>query len=246
MDIKGKTVLITGSTGKLARTIVQAFAESGANCIGIYNKNFQVAKELENIVQTNGVRGLFVSADIAARQGVEKVFAAIEKFDKPQILINAAAIFNKMPLDEIGDEYARQIFDVNFFASLWMTQKFVEMLKKTNISQKPVGKIINMIDATITRPPKKYCIYSASKAALASATVSLAKELAPDFTVNAVAPGLIHWQPGMTEEQKAKMLARIPAGRNGSPAEVVSAVKFLIENDYVTGRTITPDGGWML
>jgi NAD(P)-dependent dehydrogenase (short-subunit alcohol dehydrogenase family) len=242
MDIKGKTVIITGSTGKLARAIVLSLVQAGANCICVYHKNKKAAKSLESPIKKNGVRSLFVSADIAKQQGIEKIFTKIKKFSQPEILINAAAVFEKMPSEKITGDYARKIFDLNFTSAMVMTQKFVELLKKN----KKAGKIINITDATIEKHPKGYSVYTASKAALESATISLAKELAPNITVNAIAPGLIHWQTGVTEEQKKKMLSRVPAARTGSPEEVAAAVKFLIENDYITGQTITVDGGWTL
>ncbi len=242
MDIKGKTVIITGSTGKLARAIVLSLAQAGANCICVYHKNSAQAKILQNNLKKTGVNSLFITADLTKQQGIEKIFAKIKKKSQPEILINAAAVFEKMPSEKITGDYVRKIFDLNFTSAMTMTQKFVELLKKN----KKAGKIINITDATIEKHPKGYSVYTASKAALGSATISLAKELAPKVTVNAVAPGIINWQRGITAKQKNKMLSHIPAGREGLPEEVAAAVKFLIENDYITGRTITVDGGWVL
>jgi NAD(P)-dependent dehydrogenase (short-subunit alcohol dehydrogenase family) len=246
MEIKGITALITGSTGKLGRSIVLSLADSGANCICVYNKNKEMADTIEAALKEKGVRSLFVQADLASQKGIEKVFEKIKKFSYPQVLINGAANFEKMPIEKISCEYIRKTFDINFIAAMLMTQKFVELVKKNKQPLKPIGKIINITDATIEKPPRGYSIYSATKASLGSATISLAKELAPDITVNAVAPGLINWQKGVTAEQKKRILAHIPANRAGLPEEVAKAVNFLIENDYITGRTITIDGGWTL
>jgi NAD(P)-dependent dehydrogenase (short-subunit alcohol dehydrogenase family) len=244
MNIKGKTAIITGATGKLASQIVLSLAKAGANCICIYNSNTVKAKKLSAEVRKLKVKSLFVSADLTAEENIEKVFAEIEKFLKPQILINAASIFGKKPFEEVAFDYIRQMFDINFAAQVLMTHKFVELVrKKIKNRQKPIAKIINITDITAQRPPAGFSIYCASKAALLSATKSLAKELAPDFTVNAVSPGIISWQKGVTAEQKKKMLSQVPAGRAGSPQEVADAVKFLIENDYVTGQVIDVDGG---
>lgn len=247
MDIKGKTAIITGSTGKLARVIVLSLAEAGANCICVYHKNAAQAKTLQTALKKLDVKSLFIPADLTKQQGIEKVFAGIKKFTIPQILINAAAVFDKKPIEKITTDYIKETFDINFAAAMMMTQKFAAFLqKKIKQPQKPLGKIINITDAAIEKPPACYSVYSASKAALGSATVSLAKELSPDFTVNAVAPGIIHWQKGITAEQKKRILSRIPANREGLAGEVAGAVKFLIENDYITGRTLTVDGGWTL
>ncbi|MCE5341633.1 MAG: SDR family oxidoreductase [Planctomycetaceae bacterium] len=242
MDIKGKTVIITGSTGKLARTIVLSLAQAGVNCICVYHKNKKAANALESAIKKNGARSLSLAADLTKPQDVEKIFTKIKKFSQPEILINAAAVFEKMPSEKITGDYVRKIFDLNFTSAMVMTQKFAALLKKN----KKAGKIINITDATIEKHPKEYSVYTASKAALESATISLAKELAPNITVNAVAPGVVHWQKGVTVEQKKGILSRIPAGREGLAEEVAAAVKFLIENDYITGQTITVDGGWTL
>ncbi|HAL46007.1 MAG: hypothetical protein A2Y12_12625 [Planctomycetes bacterium GWF2_42_9] len=246
MDVKGKTAIITGSTGKLGREIVLLLAGAGVNCICVYNRNKKIANALEASIKKNGVRSCFVQADITRQQGIEKVFAKAKNFSQPQILINAAACFEKMPIAKIDSEYIRQTFDLNFTSAILMTQKFVEIMKTNRQALKPIGKIVNITDASIIKHPAVYSIYTASKAALESATISLAKELSPNITVNAVAPGLIHWPKGMSEEQKRKLVARVPANRPGLPVEVASAVKFVIENDYITGRTIAIDGGWTL
>jgi len=252
MNVKGKTAIITGATGKLASQIVLSMAKAGANCICIYNSNTVKAKKLAADLRKLKQKTLFISADLTAEENIEKVFACFEKFKTPQILINAASIFEKKPLENVTFDYIRQTFDINFAAHIMLTHKFVELVRrKIKSKQKPLAKIINFTDITVLRPPAGFSIYCASKAALLSATKSLAKELAPDFTVNAVSPGIVSWpfglaqggQKGVTAEQKKKMLSQVPVGRAGSPEEVADAVKFLIENDYVTGQVIDVDGG---
>ncbi|MCX5633149.1 MAG: SDR family oxidoreductase [Phycisphaerae bacterium] len=248
MEIKGKTAIITGATGKLAGAIVLSLAKAGANCICIYHKNSPQAKKLRSKLKT---KSLFIQADLTVPKDIEKAFAEIKKFSTPQILINAAAVFEKKLIDDISFEYARKMLDINFAAAMEMTQKFVKLLRtirqKQNLSStaigEPIAKIINIADITAQKPPAGFSIYCASKAALIAATKSLARELAPDFTVNAVAPGIIHWPKNIAAAQKKKILSHIPAGREGSPQEVAQVVKFLIENDYITGQIINVDGG---
>lgn len=246
MKIKGKTAIITGATGKLASQIVLSVAAAGANCICIYNSNTAKAKKLAADLRKFKQKSLFIQADLTAEKNIEKVFACLKNFPTPQVLINAASIFEKKPLGDITFEYIRRTFDINFAAHMILTKKFVELARRGRKAKgraKPLVKIINITDITALRPPAGFSIYCASKAALLSATKSHAKELAPDFTVNAVSPGIISWQKGVTAEQKKKMLSLVPAGRAGTPAEVADAVKFLIENDYITGQVIDVDGG---
>jgi NAD(P)-dependent dehydrogenase (short-subunit alcohol dehydrogenase family) len=244
MEIRGKTAIITGATGKLAGAIVLSLANAGANCICIYHKNSAQAKKLQTTLTKLKTKSLFIQTDLARPENIEKVFAKIKKFSAPQILINAAAVFEKKTIEDITYEYIKQTFDINFAAAMEMTQKFVQLVRgKIRQKQKPIAKIINIADITAQKPPAGFSVYCASKAALIAATKSLAKELAPDFTVNAIAPGIISWQKGITAEQKKRILTHIPAGRTGSPDEVAAAVKFLIENDYITGQVINVDGG---
>jgi NAD(P)-dependent dehydrogenase (short-subunit alcohol dehydrogenase family) len=244
VEIKGKTAIITGATGRLAGAIVLTMAEAGANCVCIYHKNKTEAKKLKTALQKLRTKNLFIQADLTVPENIENVFADIEGFAKPQILINAAAVFEKKLIKDISSEYISQTVDINFTAAMEMTQKFVKLVrKKIKQEQKPAAKIINIADIAAQRPPAGFSIYCASKAALIAATKSLAKELSPDFTVNAVSPGIINWQKNITAKQKKKILVHISAGRTGRPEEVAGAVKFLIENDYITGQVINIDGG---
>lgn len=247
MDIKGKTIIVTGATGKLTREIVISLAKSGANCVCLYHENALQAKTLKAFLDKSNIQNLFIKADLTKQTEIEKVFSQIRKFSIPQVLINSASVFDKKPLNEIATDYIQQIFEINFTAAMMMTQKFVEFAgRKIKQKTKPFAKIINITDAAIERPPAGYSVYSASKAALDCATVTLAKELAPGITVNAVAPGIISWQKGFAEHKKRRILSRIPMHRAGLAEEIADAVKFLIQNDYVTGSTLSIDGGWTL
>lgn len=244
MKIKGKTAIITGSTGKLTGQIVMTLAKAGVRCICIYHKNDRHAKKLRAVLNSLKTKNLFVRADLTVPENIDKVFADIEQFARPRILINSAAVFEKKPLGNITFEYIRKTVDINFSVSMMMTKKFVELIRqKKTIKRKPAAKIINLTDAIIQKPPPGFSVYCASKSALTAATKSLAKELAPDFTVNAVAPGIISWYKDITPQKKKKIIARIPAARVARPQEVAHAVKFLLENDYLTGQIIGVDGG---
>ncbi|PKL47709.1 MAG: hypothetical protein CVV39_05370 [Planctomycetes bacterium HGW-Planctomycetes-1] len=289
MNIRNKTAIITGSTGRLASQIVLAIAEAGANCICLYHKNSAQAKKLEREIKgisenviartpkadeaisskkrdcfaefiLSEAEGLavtncvFIKTDLTDEETIEKTFAEIEKsafakvsagkFPAPQILINAAAVFDKKLIAELTFDYIRHTLDTNFTAPMLITKKFVSLVRrKFKNAKKPVAKIINLTDIVAENPPAGFSVYSASKAALICATKSLARELAPDFTVNAVSPGVINFQKGTSAKLKKRILSHIPAGRQGKPQEVASAVKFLIENDYITGQIINIDGG---
>ena len=106
------------------------------------------------------------------------------------------------------------------------------------------GCIVNIADIHGTRPLRNHALYSVSKAGLIMLTRALARELAPDVRVNAVAPGAILWPEDMQAEMRAEILRRIPLDRQGDPDDIARAVHFLVAGaDYITGQVISVDGG---
>ena len=106
------------------------------------------------------------------------------------------------------------------------------------------GHIVNMVDLLAERPWPEYLAYSASKAALASLTRGLARALAPDITVNGIAPGVVEWPDDYPQSEREKYLKRVPLARAGPPEDVANLVHFLItDGSYITGQIIPLDGG---
>ncbi|MEN8151495.1 MAG: SDR family oxidoreductase, partial [Planctomycetota bacterium] len=106
------------------------------------------------------------------------------------------------------------------------------------------GVIVNITDWCAERPYRGYLPYGASKAGLAALTTGLAKALAPEVRVNAVAPGPVMFAADMPRAQRDVVLKKTPLGREGSPANVAAAVRFLVETaDFTTGASLTVDGG---
>jgi len=232
MDIKGKTVIITGITGKLTSQIAFHLAAKGANCICIYHKNVEktwiVHKKLLNITQ----KVFFLEADLTKHYFVGKIFRKIKDLPgipAPEILINAAAVFDKKKFGDIREVYIAKTFAVNFSASFAMIQKFAKLVGRRK------AKIINITDAIVEKYQPGFVVYSASKAALENATKILAKELASNITVNAVSPGIIHWP----KKIDVRPPVNLPADTIANVGKVLQAVDFIIENDAVTGRIIT-------
>ncbi|MCD4830986.1 MAG: SDR family oxidoreductase [Anaerohalosphaeraceae bacterium] len=244
MEIKGKTAIITGSSGKLAGTVAITLAEAGANCLCHYNTNIQAANQLVEKIQSLGQTAITLQADLTTQDGIDKLLAGASELENLSILINSASVFEKRPIENIDFASARQTIDLNLISPIVISCQFAEAVRSANPAAKsPAAKIINLVDIAAEKPWAGYAVYCASKAGLAAATKSMAKELAPEFTVNAIAPGLIDLPEDCDEQEKAKQLAMIPASRCGEASEVAAAVKFLIENDYITGQVINIDGG---
>ena len=244
MELKDRVAVITGSTGRLGSEIALALAQGGAHCVCHYHENKGAAEELAAKIEDLGGRAIAVCANLARPEQIEELFAEAEGIGPVQILINSAAVFSRAPLAEVTIEDIHRTFDINLVGPILASRYFAQAIqKKSENSDRPVAKIINLADVGGVRPWAGYSVYCASKAGLIAVTKSLAKELAPAITVNAIAPGIINWLDEFDEDDKKRRLSHIPARRIGLAKEVTSAIIFLLENDYITGQVLNVDGG---
>lgn len=237
MNLKDKTAVITGSTGRLGSALALALARAGCHCICHYNNNKEKATQLITDIKQRSVNATEIQADLTKPGQIETLFEKAKSIGTPQILINSAALFEETPLDKITFDQARKFFDLNVTAALLTAKAFATGLKNL------AGKIINISDVAAVHPWSEYSVYCASKAALIGATKALAKELAPNITVNAIAPGIATWPTQMSHEEEKRQLSFIPMGRFAETKEIADAMIFLLHNDYITGQTLNIAGG---
>ena len=238
MELKNKTAIITGSTGKLTRHITIALAQAGCDCLCHYHENSSEAEQLVTQIKSLGRKTIAVQADLTKIEGIEKLFAEAGQLPRPQILINSAAIFEKKTLEELTFEDGRKTFDLNLISVVMMCKYFAKQ-----VCDMPIAKIINIVDTGAIKPWADYVLYCSSKAGLVGATKAMAKELAPNICVNAIAPGIISADDDFDDDEKKRQLTFIPAARFGRAGEVAHTVKFLLKSDYITGEIISVDGG---
>ena len=249
MELKAKTAVITGSSGRLGVAIAKALAAAGCNCICHYNHNKQAAKEVVEQIEKLGVKALEVAADLTEPDEIEDLFEKAAQIGTPQILINSAAVFSRQPLEEATFEEARRVLDLNLTAPILVSRCFAKIIKAKFPNTEPapakagLGKIINIADVGGPRPWAGYILYCSSKAGLIGATKALAKELAPSICVNAIAPGVVTWPGDYDESEKKRQLSFIPMRRKAEPKEITEAIIFLLKNDYITGQVLNVDGG---
>jgi pteridine reductase len=157
------------------------------------------------------------------------------------VLINNASTFYPTPLGTATTDQWDDLISSNLKAPFFLIQALAEPLRQQR------GCIVNIVDIHAERPLKGYPIYSAAKAGHVMLTKSLARELAPDVRVNAIAPGAILWPEQDAElapEERKNILQRVPLKRSGSPLDIADTVLFLIKNSpYITGQIIAVDGG---
>jgi pteridine reductase len=164
----------------------------------------------------------------------------VQIFGRLDAVVNNAATFYPTPVGEITPDDWETLIGANLRAPLFIAQAAAPALKKTQ------GAIVNITDIHAERPLKNYVLYSVAKAGLVGLTRSLARELAPEIRVNAVAPGPILWPDDDTfdELSRQRIISHTPLKREGTPEDIAKAVHFLLaEATYVTGETINVDGG---
>jgi len=233
MEINGKVALITGSAKRLGREIALELARRGARIAVHYRSGEREAREVA------GDRGAVFQAELTDHSAVEQMFRGIEEtFGRLDILVNSASAFTPSTASDTTPEAWDAQIDPNAKAPFFIAQHAARLMRKTG-----AGKIINMVDAAGEIIWPSYFAYSVSKAALIAVNRGLAKAYAPEIQVNGIAPGPILFPENYPEEQKKQAIDRTLLKRAGSPKDVVHAVVFLIENDYITGDIVHVDGG---
>jgi pteridine reductase len=236
-----KTIFITGAAKRIGKEIALTFKELGWNIIIHYNSSKNDADNLaDQINKDNPNSAKTVQGNLDVKEDVQKILNEVnDAFPSIDLLINNASTFYPTPIDEISEDHWDKLIGSNLKGPLFLIQGLKEKLKKSN------GSIINITDTNLTKGVANYSIYSAAKAGLEAITKGLARELAPEIKVNAIAPGAMLEPPDVTwtEEQKNKVIETIPLKRMGSEKDIANAVKFLANSEYITGQTIKVDGG---
>lgn len=243
MRLSGKTALVTGSTRGIGRAVAERLAAEGA-FVTVSGRSQEQAEQVAAEIVAAGGKAIGIAADVAVPESAEElVRKAIEAMGRLDILVNNAGItrdnlFVRMKRDEWDT-----VLDVNLHGVYNCTRAAARPMMRQRY-----GRIINISSIVGLTGNVGQTNYAASKAAVIGFSKSLARELASrNITVNVVAPGYI--KSDMTDELsddiRETMMAQIPMGRVGEPAEVAHAVLFLAsdESSYMTGQTLVVDGG---
>ena len=231
-----KPALITGGARRVGKAISLGLAERGHDIALHFRSSTADAKETADEIRTLGVRCELLQADLLDPEEVAKLIPRAKKlFPGLGVLINNASTFKPATILESDAQIIDFNFAIHVRAPFLLTRDFAKHCGK--------GLVINMLDTNITNNRSTHAAYLLSKKALASFTQMAAKELAPDIRVNAIAPGLILPPKGEPKAYLDTLLKQVPLHRKGSPQDVVNALVFLLEHDYLTGQIIYVDGG---
>jgi len=235
-----RTALVTGGARRVGRAIVQRLLEAGFDVAFTYLRSDEGAAAIAADARRLGREALALRTDLRrTASAVERIGNAVERrFDRLDVLVNNASIYQPGPLQQVTSRQVREMFAIHVEAPLLLCRRLERMLRRSS------GHVINMVDIMAARPRPEYLAYCASKAALANLTAGLARALAPEVTVNGIAPGVVEWPEGCTEQQRRSYLEHVPLKRAGTPRDVAELVLFLCTaGRYISGQVIALDGG---
>ena len=238
-----KTVIVTGGSRGIGAAIVKELAKEKYNVVLNYNNSEEAAKQIQKELEERNIKIEIFKADVSKREEVkELVKFALEKYKNIDVLINNAGIDQIKPFMDITDEDWNKIMQVNLNSVFYCCQEVLE-----NMIHNKKGCIINISSIWGRIGASCEVHYSASKAAIDGLTKALAKEMGPsNIRINSIAPGIIETEMNkdLSKEDIKEILAQVPLGRIAKPEEIVKSIKWLIEDEYVTGQVISVDGGW--
>jgi pteridine reductase len=236
--LNGKVAMVTGAAKRLGRAVALRLAEEGADIVVHYRESEAEALEVVAQIGALGRRGVAIRADLCDVAEIKRLFSQAEKqFGRLDILVNNAANFIETKFAETTEEAWDASLDANLKAPFFCAQAAAPLLKQCGR-----GVIINFADSGGLLGWPGYIPHSVSKAGVVMLTKVLAKALAPDVRVNAIAPGTIT-MPGDPAEWEADFIRRAPLHRTGTPEDVADAVSFLIHAEFITGQVLVLDGG---
>jgi NAD(P)-dependent dehydrogenase (short-subunit alcohol dehydrogenase family) len=236
-SLSGQVAVVTGSAKRLGRAVALRLANEGADVVVHYRTSKAQAHEVVAEIEKLGRRSIALPANLANVNEINQLFKNVaDHLGHLDILVNSAANFLAAQFGETSEELWDTSLDANLKAPFFCAQAAAPLLKKNR------GVIINFADVGGFVGWPGHIPHSISKAGVIMLTRCLAKALAPEVRVNAVAPGTIT-MPGDPSEWEADYIRRAPLRRSGKPQDVADAVSFLIHSPFITGHVLVLDGG---
>lgn len=238
MTLEGKHVLITGAAVRVGKAMAVAAARAGAQVVLHYGHSSKAAKVTKAEIEDSGGAVTLLQADLSELGEVGDVITRAEEAGPLFALVNSAAIFADLDIENTELTDWQRHLDINLTAPFLLSQSFARTVQ----ARQDEGRIVNILDWRGLRPGADHLPYTISKAGLAALTRSLALTLAPAITVNGIALGAI--LPPYDGGDTQGVLKKVPAKRWAKLDEVAQTLLFLLEGpSYVTGEIIYLDGG---
>lgn len=240
-DLQNRVALVTGASRGIGAGIAVALARAGADVAVNYRERAGAAKAVCSKITAMGRRAIAVQADVSVSAEVKRMVAAVEQpLGTIDVLINNAAVAYPRKFEHITEEEWDQILTANLKSMFLVTQAVIAGMRK-----RKWGRIINLSSVAAQTGGAVGAHYAASKAGIIGLTHSCASAFVKEgITVNAIAPALI--ETDMVTNNPNASPAMIPMGHFGKVADVASVAVMLAMNEYITGQTISVNGGWYM
>lgn len=239
--LEDRVAFVTGGARRIGAAIAGALHDAGAKVVVHYRGSRAEAEAIRaQLDGRNAGRVALVRGDLLDTAGLPAlVNRAADAFGGIDLLVNNASTFFPTPVGEITESQWDDLVGTNLKAPLFLVQAALPWLRQRR------GMVINLVDIHARRPLADHPVYCAAKAGLAMLTAALARDLGPEVRVNGIAPGAILWpEAGVSDQEKAAILAEVPLRRAGSPEDVAACAVFLARDaGYINGQVIAVDGG---
>jgi NAD(P)-dependent dehydrogenase (short-subunit alcohol dehydrogenase family) len=237
VTLQGRVALVTGAARRIGRAVALRLAREGADVIVHYRGSETEAAQVVSEIEALGRRAAALSADLREVKSIHRLFGeAARQFGRLDILVNNAAVFFPARVENATEEQWNTALDTNLKAQFFCAQAAAPALKESR------GVIVNFASIGGLLPWPGFIPYCVSKAGVIMLTRCLARALAPEVRVNAVAPGTIS-MPGDPPEWQADYIRLAPLKRTGTPDDIAEAVSFLIHSTFITGQILVLDAG---
>ncbi|MCH7949456.1 MAG: SDR family oxidoreductase [Candidatus Dadabacteria bacterium] len=231
-----KAALITGGGKRLGKAISLSLAERGYDIAIHYNHSDKEAKETADLIREKGRECEIFQSNLSDISQVRSLIPTVfEVFPQCSILVNSASIFENIGFNDVTEEIFERDFNTNFKAPFFLSQDF----SKGDDAE----LIINMLDMRINKIETEHFTYNLTKKALRDFTLMAAKALGPKIRVNGICPGPILPPPDKDIKYLEQIAKNTPLEKPGNPDYIITAVKYLLDNSFVTGQCLFVDGG---
>ncbi|MGA8258737.1 MAG: pteridine reductase [Arenicellales bacterium] len=239
--LQDKVALVTGGAQRLGAVVATRLHEAGMKLVIHYRSSDKAAHALQaSLHAKRDASVVLVKGELLDVSKTRHLASqCIQAFSRLDVVVNNASLFHPTPLGSVTASEWETIMGVNLRAPFFLVQEAAAELRRNQ------GCVVNLVDIYGRVPLKDHIVYSIAKAGLIALTRALARELAPEVRVNAVAPGAILWPEGDDNEvAHQRIISNTPLKRVGSPQDIAEAVLFLVSGaGFTTGQVIPVDGG---
>ena len=238
MELHDRVALVTGAGRRVGRALAVALGGRGMRVAVHYNRSAEGARETAAAIAAAGGSAELFAGDLSLPGGPAALALEVdEHFGPLHVLVNSAAVMMRTPFGDVAAEDWDAMFALNLRAPFLLAQALAPVLRRMR------GAIINIADLAAFETWPGYVPHGITKAGVVQMTRALARVMAPEVRVNAIAPGAVLLPDDWSEQDAARLERTTPLRRLGSPDDVARAMLYLLDADYVTGDTLIVDGG---